>query len=114
MDEIEYEDFQEKATYGEWLIKTIADNIGIAPDPEQIDRAIYKGTDCGAWVRFDEDGIMIGTIVEGSDAEYRERIECTECEETLCENFWEAIQRAEDFSAEEWRMVDDEEEDDDM
>ena len=28
---------------------------------------LYKSTDCGAWIEFTEDGIIIGSIVEGCD-----------------------------------------------
>lgn len=30
-------------------------------------RALYKGTDCGAWIEFDADGVRVGSIVEGCD-----------------------------------------------
>jgi len=33
----------------------------------KIKRGVYKYTDCGAWVEFKEDGIELGSIVEGSD-----------------------------------------------
>lgn len=36
-------------------------------DEEKIKRAVYKFTDCGAWINFEEDGIKLGSIVEGSD-----------------------------------------------
>lgn len=32
-----------------------------------IERDVYKYTDCGAWIAFEEDGILLGSIVEGSD-----------------------------------------------
>ena len=42
----------------------------IGADSESIaKKAIYKGTDCGAWIKFEDDGITVGSIVEGSDAE---------------------------------------------
>ncbi len=34
---------------------------------ELIKRRVYKHTDCGAWIEFKEDGIKLGSIVEGSD-----------------------------------------------
>jgi hypothetical protein len=92
-----------------FLIETIAKSCGDKSlTPERIDRAVYKGTDCGAWVRFDEKGIMVGTIVEGSDAEFSKRIDLTgidaskKGEKLLCKRFWEAVQEAEDFSSEIW------------
>lgn len=33
----------------------------------QCRRRLYKATDCGAWVEFGEDGITLGSIVEGCD-----------------------------------------------
>ena len=33
-------------------------------------RAIYKNTECGAWIEWDKEEIRIGSIVEGSDAEF--------------------------------------------
>ena len=33
-------------------------------------RDVYKYTDCGAWIDWDDDRITIGSIVEGSDAEF--------------------------------------------
>ena len=83
------------------MIKAIANSIGIEADADKIDRAIYKGTDCGAWVRFDSDGVTVGTIVENSDAEYSERLTSDNAED-LCAEFWEAIQRCENFSSDVW------------
>jgi DNA-directed RNA polymerase subunit RPC12/RpoP len=34
---------------------------------ESISRAVYKGTDCGAWIEFDDEGVLLGSIVEGAD-----------------------------------------------
>ena len=36
-------------------------------DESRISRGVYKYTDCGAWIEFKEDGIRLGSIVEGSD-----------------------------------------------
>jgi hypothetical protein len=38
-----------------------------AEDEEDAKRNLYKYTDCGAWVEFLEDGIKLGSIVEGCD-----------------------------------------------
>jgi hypothetical protein len=105
MDSVDHYRMCEDAAFGEWLIKVIADNIGSEPDQKSIDRAIYKETDCGAWVRFDDKGIMVGTIVEGSDAEYSERIELSDQEDELCKRFWDAIQRCQDFANEHFEGV---------
>jgi hypothetical protein len=34
---------------------------------ERAKRNVYKYTDCGAWIEFEEGGIKIGSIVEGCD-----------------------------------------------
>ena len=39
---------------------------------EQLDHYVYKYTDCGAWITWDENSVTIGSIVEGSDAEFSE------------------------------------------
>ena len=33
----------------------------------QVKRNTYKYTDCGAWIDEDENGITVGSIVEGAD-----------------------------------------------
>ena len=35
-----------------------------------LERDVYKNTDCGAWIRWSDDCVQIGSIVEGSDAEF--------------------------------------------
>lgn len=37
---------------------------------KRLDRAIYKNTSCGAHIQLKLDGILITSIVEGSEAEY--------------------------------------------
>ena len=39
-------------------------------DEKHLKRDIYKYTDCGAWICWDRLGMTIGSIVEGSDAEF--------------------------------------------
>lgn len=59
-------------------ITDLADYVGVnavgthAEVEQRLQRAIYKGTDCGAWIRCWETEVVIGTIVEGSDAEFTE------------------------------------------
>jgi len=107
MDSVDYHNMCSDAAYGEYLIEAIAKSIGIEPDPEKINRAVYKGTSCGAWVKFDEEGILVGTIVEGSDAEFSKRIQLSDNEKLLCERFWAAIQECEDFAEENFEDDDD-------
>lgn len=110
---------QEKEAFGNFLIHAIASPLGLPDDPNAIDRAVYKWTSCGAWVRFDDLGVVVGTIVECSDAEYSERIELDgiEVDDTgeaeLNRRFWDAIQRCEDFASEEWAEADSMNESDD-
>ena len=49
-------------------INDYCDHVGV--DVQHIKRATYKYTDCGAWIEWDDDSISIGSIVEGSDAEF--------------------------------------------
>ena len=43
--------------------------------PEQLEHDLYKGTDCGAWINWTCSKVNIGSIVEGSDAEFSESFE---------------------------------------
>ena len=109
---------QEDAAFGQFLVEGIAHWCGLSGNEEnlvgRIGKAIFKGTVCGAWVRFDELGIMVGTIVEGSDAEYAERIDISgldtddDDERLLHERFSAAIQRCEDFADEHFDQEEDE------
>ena len=38
-----------------------------ADNEKQAQKNLYKFTDCGAFIEFEDDGIVIGSIVEGSD-----------------------------------------------
>jgi hypothetical protein len=38
-----------------------------ATTQEECERHLYKYTDCGAWIEFKENGILLGSIVEGCD-----------------------------------------------
>ena len=38
--------------------------------PDRIKHDVYKYTDCGAWIEWDDASVTIGSIVEGSDAEF--------------------------------------------
>lgn len=42
---------------------------------EHLERAIYKGTDCGAWINWTCSRVTIGSIVEGSDVEFSKSFE---------------------------------------
>lgn len=42
-------------------------------DVNRIEHDMYKYTDCGAWITWDASGLTIGSIVEGSYAEFDKR-----------------------------------------
>ena len=37
---------------------------------KHLEHDIYKSTDCGAWIHWTDDKVSIGSIVEGSEAEF--------------------------------------------
>lgn len=49
-------------------INEFAEYLGTTTD--RLEHDIYKYTECGAWINWDEKEIRIGSIVEGSDAEF--------------------------------------------
>ena len=38
-------------------------------DERRLSRQVYKATECGAWLMFTDAGILLGSIVEGSDVD---------------------------------------------
>lgn len=63
---------------GPWLIETIANHFGVPAKISAIEDKIYRVTDCGAFIEFDEFGVKVGTIVEGGDATFEERVEISD------------------------------------
>lgn len=61
-------------------------------DVEQLSRAVYKGTACGAWVALGEDNrtLQVGSIVEGSEAEVGPEVLSWPFTK---EEFWAAVER---------------------
>jgi hypothetical protein len=100
-----YQRGQEDAAFGKFLVEVIAEIYGCEPTPEAVDRAVYKNTTCGAWCKFDEYGIKVGTIVEGSDAEFSTRVDVTGLDaesgaaRRLKARFRDAIRECEEFAA---------------
>ena len=43
-----------------------------ATDTHELERDMYKYTDCGAWITWDDRKVSVGSIVEGSEAEFSE------------------------------------------
>ena len=60
----------------------------LGENPDAWSKAIYKGTECGAWLRIvDATTINVGSIVEGSDAEFQTTLEWPFTKD----EFWEAV-----------------------
>lgn len=77
-------------------------------DPDRIPKSIYKVTECGAWIRWDtESTVTIGSIVEGSDAEFSKTFTFPVSSETI-EDWMEEL---EGLCDEAWREANEEEED---
>lgn len=51
-------------------LRVLAEEFETNATVESIARIIYKGTSCGCYFDFVGETIIIGTIIEGSDAEY--------------------------------------------
>ena len=74
-DEVRHATSEEAAEAGRALVEEVAAHLcaDVYPDDSaatlrSISRRLYKGTDCGAWISF-EDGVSVGSIVEGVDEE---------------------------------------------
>tara|TARA_R110000772_G_scaffold249530_2_gene363933 strand:+ start:71016 stop:71327 length:312 start_codon:yes stop_codon:yes gene_type:complete len=76
-----------------------ARELGEKSFPE-VERNTYKFTNCGAWIKETTKGVVVGSIIEGSDA-------C--CEEIVLEypfnikEFWQALDQIENEADELWR-----------
>ena len=64
---------QDKIAFGNFLLETVAGMYDCKPDITLISRAVSQHTGCGAWIVFDDQGILVGTICDGPN-EYSERI----------------------------------------
>ena len=49
-------------------IEDLASYLGTKVD--SLEHDVYKYTACGAWIRWDSETVTVGSIVEGSDAEF--------------------------------------------
>jgi|DEB0MinimDraft_10_1074344.scaffolds.fasta_scaffold02325_5 hypothetical protein len=76
----------------------LLDEIGV-DTVAQAEKAIYKGTDCGAWIQCEEDGVTVGSIVEGSDAEVtRDKLEYP----IEVKEFWDCVEDVNSEACELW------------
>lgn len=103
MNEQAYHRMCEDAAYGEFLIEVLAEHLGCQKTAAAVDRQTYKDTVCGAYCKFDASGVVVGTIVEGSDAEYSQRLDLAgidmsdEGAKLLAERYDAAIESCEAF-----------------
>lgn len=87
-------------------IHDVAQWFGV-DDPERLHRALYKETACGAWIRWDTATVTIGSIVEGSDAEFDETFTFPLSSEIIED--W--LEELEDLTDEAWREANEGDED---
>jgi len=70
MNEVEYDASREMAETGRAMMEELAEYFcEFPPDVARFSRRLYKSTDCGAWLALDEDGLKVGSIVEGADVD---------------------------------------------
>lgn len=50
-------------------IQDVAEKIW-GTEVNHLEHDVYRNTDCGAWIRWSDDWVQVGSIVEGSDAEF--------------------------------------------
>ena len=73
---------------------------------DQLSHYAFKHTDCGAWIKWDDTSVTIGSIVEGSNAEFEETfyfpVDSDELDrwveelERLCDEAWHEANDCED------------------
>lgn len=86
-------------------IEDLAEYLGITVD--DLERAIYKYTACGAWITWSSTAVTVGTIVEGSDAEFSRVLPFP----FTGEDFDDSILELEDLADEAWHEANDDPED---
>lgn len=77
--------------------------------PDQLSHYVFKYTDCGAWIAWDEKTVTVGSIVEGSDAEFSRSF----CFPVDSDKIDEWIGELEELCEEAWHEANDDEEDED-
>jgi len=87
-------------------INELAEQVGTTE--EGLEKAIYKGTSCGAWIHPVENGVKVGSIVEGSDAEVGPYTLTFPFE---MKSFWDTLQNIEDTAEELWQEANGEDDD---
>lgn len=74
-----------------------------------LSRRVYKDTECGAWARMEPDGVTVGSIVDGSDAEVMPTTLRYPFEESAWERMLEEIEAEADRL---WKEANEEEDED--
>tara|TARA_R100000005_G_C4905597_1_gene145670 strand:- start:404 stop:682 length:279 start_codon:yes stop_codon:yes gene_type:complete len=70
-------------------------------DFSQVQKNTFKFTECGAYIEEDEDGIAIGSIIEGSDLETSKTFLRYPFE---IQEFWDALEATEKEAQQLWDM----------
>ncbi len=53
-------------------IEGLAEHVGV--ELKELERSVYDAYDCGPYIKWDDKGVTIGSIVEGSDAEFEKTL----------------------------------------
>lgn len=80
----------------------LCDEVGCARSHPALRKAIYKGTDCGAWIKVNDKSVTLGSIVEGSDAEIGPYTITFPFDATT---FWETLNFIDGEAGREWYAV---------
>lgn len=90
------------------MIRTIEDLAEyLDTSVNSIEHDIYKYTACGAWIAWDDSSVTVGTIVEGSDAEFSEVLQFP----FTSEDFDNSILELEELADKAWHEANDDPED---
>lgn len=74
-------------------------------DRKSFGNMLYGETACGAWIEFDDNGFNVGSIVEGSDAEFSERFDYP----FQSDKFFDYIEQLEKQTEDAWNEANNEE-----
>jgi hypothetical protein len=89
-------------------LRVLAEEFGCDATVESIARQVYKQTECGCYFDIVGENIIVGTIVEGSDAEHTVELDLVEYEEDnagdgcLASDVNAALVECEIFVEEQW------------
>jgi len=83
-------------------INDLAELLGCEPNQDHLSHRVFKDTDCGAWIEVKENGVQLGTIVEGSDAEIKATFLTYPFTD---EAYYEAIEYLENEAEREWNLA---------